>query len=77
MKLANVFLCIQFSFRIISLNRVHKTVLDGGSSSNFFSHSLSLPLSALLKQITAPDGDGEFGNKLWVKNYLIIHVKTP
>lgn len=26
--------------------------------------SVSLPLSALLKQIAAPDGDGEFGNKL-------------
>lgn len=48
-----------FVFRIISLNSIHKTALDGGSSRNFFFHSVSLPLSALLKQITAPVGDGE------------------
>lgn len=51
-----------FVFRIISLNSIHKTfirLLDGGSSCNFFFHSVSLPLSALLKQITAPVGDGE------------------
>jgi len=62
MKLANVSL-YRFSFRIISFNRVHKAVLGGGSSSNFFSHSVSLPLSAFLKQITAHIGDGKVGNK--------------
>lgn len=53
----------RFSFGIISFSRVHETILGGGSNSNFFSHFVSLHLSALLKQITAPPGDGKVGNK--------------
>lgn len=45
---------------------------------SFFTLSVSLCLSALLKQIMAPVGDGKDGNKHRVTNCcLIIHVKSP
>lgn len=54
---------VQIFFQNNLFQQVHKSILGGGSNSNFFSHSVSLHLSALLKQITAPTGDGKVGNK--------------